>query len=99
MEKLKQRWGITSNFQILVILFVFSITGTTSLYISRPLIVFLGIHPEILPSVLYWILFVIVSLIVYQFLLLFFGWIFGQFNFFKNIVLKMLQRLSFSKKK
>lgn len=92
MQKLKQRWGITSNFQIVVILLVFSITGTSSLYVSRPLIVFLGIHPEKLHLVLYWVLFVLVSLIVYQFLLLFFGWVFGQFTFFWAIVKKMLNR-------
>lgn len=93
MQKLKQRWGITSNFQVVIILLVFSITGTSSLYVSRPLIVFLGIHPEKLPPVLYWILFVLVSLIVYQFMLLFFGWVFGQFSFFWNIVRKMLIRM------
>ncbi len=93
MEKLKQRWGIKSNFQIFVILWVFSITGTSSLYVSRPLIKLLGIHPEKLAPVLYWILFIVVSLIVYQFLLLFFGWLFGQFDFFWNIVKKMLKRL------
>lgn len=93
MQKLKQRWGITSNFQVVIILLVFSITGTSSLYVSRPLIVLLGIHPEKLPPVLYWILFVLVSLIVYQFMLLFFGWVFGQFSFFWNIVRKMLIRM------
>ena len=37
MKKLKERWGITSNFQIAIIFIVFGITGTTSAYISGPL--------------------------------------------------------------
>ena len=82
MEKLKQRWGIQSNFQVFVILFVFSITGSSSLYVSRPLIKALGIHPDNLPVVIYWFLFILISVISYQFLLLVFGWIFGQFDFF-----------------
>lgn len=97
MNKLKQRWGITSNFQIFVILWVFSITGTSSLYVSRPLIKLLGIHPEKLSPILYWIFFVLVSLVVYQFLLLIFGWIFGQFDFFWQIVRRMLKRLGIIK--
>lgn len=97
MHKLKQRWGITSNFQIFVILLVFSITGTSSLYVSRPIILFLGIHPEKLHPFLYWTLFILVSLIVYQFLLLFFGWLFGQFHFFWNIVKKMFKRMKLLK--
>ena len=94
MEKLKQRWGIKSNFQVFIILFVFSITGSSSLYVSRPLIKVLGIHPDNLPIVLYWLFFVLISLISYQFLLLIFGWIFGQFDFFwHKMVKKMLIRI------
>ena len=36
-KKLKERWGITSNFQIVIIFIVFGITGTVSAYISGPL--------------------------------------------------------------
>ena len=97
MNKLKARWGITSNFQILIILVVFSITGSTSLYVSRPVIKFLGITKENLHPILYWILFVLVSLIAYQFLLIFFGWLFGQYNFFFGIVKKFLKRIGFKR--
>ena len=37
MKKLKKRWGITSNFQIVIIFIVFAITGSTSALISGPL--------------------------------------------------------------
>ena len=37
LKKLKERWGITSNFQIVIIFIVFGITGTVSAYISGPL--------------------------------------------------------------
>ena len=37
MKKLKERWGITSNFQIIIIFIVFGITGSVSAVISGPL--------------------------------------------------------------
>ena len=37
MKKLKERWGITSNLQIVIIFIVFGITGSVSAYISGPL--------------------------------------------------------------
>ena len=37
MKTLRERWGIKSNFQILIIFVVFGITGTTSAFISGPL--------------------------------------------------------------
>ena len=38
MEKLKKRWNLTSNWQVLVILLVFSITGYSSLLIAKPVL-------------------------------------------------------------
>lgn len=93
MSKLKERWGITSNFQILLIIIIFSITGSASLYVSKPIIKYLGITKENLHIVAYWILYVLLSFIAYQFLLLLFGWLFGQFAFFWNIEKKMIRRL------
>lgn len=93
MEKLKKRWGITSNFQIAIIFLVFSITGSASLYVARPIIKQLGITKENLPTVLYWVLFVLISFISYQIMLVLFGWLFGQFNFFWNMEKKMIRRL------
>ena len=37
MKTLRERWGIKSNFQILIIFVVFGITGTTSALISGPI--------------------------------------------------------------
>ena len=41
MKKLKEKWGIKSNFQLVIILIVFAITGSTSAAISGPTIDFL----------------------------------------------------------
>ena len=44
LEKIKKRWGISSNFQILKIFIVFGITGSTAAWVSEPLCNFLGIN-------------------------------------------------------
>ena len=93
MEKLKARWGIESNFQIIVIFIVFAITGSSSLYVSKPILNFVGITKDTLPIVLYYILKILIVFPVYQILLVFFGFISGQFTFFWNFEKKMLSRL------
>ena len=92
MEKLKQRWGITSNWQVVIIFIVFGITGSTAVKIGKPVIEFLGITPD-LGGFIYWTLRVLVVFPLYQVLLVFFGWLFGQFNFFWNMEKKMLSRM------
>jgi len=44
MNKLKQRWGIDSNFQIIVILIVFALTGSSAAILAGPVCDFFGIY-------------------------------------------------------
>ncbi len=93
MKKLKERWGITSNFQLVIIFIVFSVTGSASIYISRPAIKALGITKENLHWALYWPLFIITAFICYQIMLVVIGTLFGQRKFFWNFEKKTLRRL------
>jgi hypothetical protein len=76
---------------------VFAITGSSSVVIGRPVIKLIGITQENLHPFLYWILFVTISLVFYQILLVLLGWVFGQFQFFWNFEKKMLRRFGFGK--
>lgn len=98
MEKLKERWGISSNFQVIVIIVVFAVTGSTSVYITKPLLGLLGIAKENFDfSFWYYFLKILLVFPCYQVLLVFFGWLFGQFQFFWNFEKKMLSRLGFKR--
>ncbi len=97
MNKLKQRWGIESNFQIFLILIVFAITGSTSAKLAGPLCDLLGIYKETSSFYWYWFARIVFIFPIYQVLLVFFGWLFGQFQFFWEFEKKMLGRLGFSK--
>ncbi|RZN83354.1 MAG: diacylglyceryl transferase [Winogradskyella sp.] len=95
MKKLKQRWGIESNFQLFIILLVFSLNGSLSLFFAKPILTFLGITIETLNPILFWALRILVVFIVYQFLLVALGALFGQYKFFWKFEKKMLSRIGF----
>ena len=52
MKKLKERWGIHSNFQVIVILVVFAVTGSTASVIGKPILSYLNITSETFNPVL-----------------------------------------------
>lgn len=91
MEKLKKRWGITSNFQLVVIFIVFAVTGSTSAYLSKPVLAWMGVTKDVLSLWLYYPLYIILIFPIYQVLLVFFGFISGQFKFFWAFEKKMLK--------
>jgi len=97
VNKLKKRWNVTSNWQIAIILIVFSITGSAATFIGKPILNFLDITQENFHSVLYWSIRILLLFVVYQFMLVFFGWLFGQFQFFWNFEKKMLRRIGFKR--
>lgn len=91
VEKLKERWGVVSGWQVLAILLVFACTGMTSLYVKKGLYLIAGITDETIA----WVRIsyrIFATFIAYQVLLLGFGWLFGQFKFFWEFEKKMIGR-------
>ena len=91
-KKLEKKWILDYKWEMIRVFMVFAITGSSSLFVGRPIIKILGITKENLNPMLYWILFIIIGLIFYQILLVSFGWLFGQFKFFWEFEKKMLRR-------
>lgn len=96
-EKLKNKWVLEYRWEMIRVFIVFAITGSTSAYIGKPILLLLGITKENLNPVVYWLLFIIIGLIFYQILLVSFGWLFGQFQFFWEFEKKMLKRFGFKR--
>ncbi|MDT0644052.1 diacylglyceryl transferase [Zunongwangia sp. F363] len=97
MKKLKERWDISSNWQMLAIFLVFAVTGSTSARLAGPLVELLGLYRESSHWLLYWTLRILIIFPIYQVLLVGFGWLFGQFNFFWAFEKKMLYRMGLGK--
>lgn len=98
MQKLKEKWGISNNFQLIVIFIVFAITGSSSVYVAKPFLSLIGLDKgnfsaEWWGSVFYWILRILLIFPFYQVLLVIYGWLFGQFKFFWAFEKKMLSRM------
>ncbi len=92
MKKLKLRWGITSNFQLIIIFIVFAITGSLSAYLSKPFTNWIGLTKENL-GIAYLPIRLVAIFPIYQVLLVVTGSLFGQFTFFWWFEKKMLRSL------
>lgn len=91
-KKLENKWVVQYRWEMIRIFIVFAITGSSSVFVGRPIIKLLGITHENLNPFIYWILFIFISLVFYQILLVVYGWLFGQFKFFWAFEKKMLSR-------
>jgi len=91
LKNIKDRWGIESNFQFIIIFIVFGITGSTSLFISGPILDFINLEELITVNWLYWPIRIIIIFPIYQLLLIVIGTLFGEFNFFKNFIRKIFR--------
>ena len=90
-NKLEKKWTVTYKWELIRIFLVFTLTGSSSVFIGRPIIKLLGITQANL-GVFYWFLNIALCILFYQILLVTFGWLFGQFAFFWEFEKKMLRR-------
>ena|SRR5688572_979710 len=91
MERLRQRWELKSLWQVIVILIVFACTGFSVLFIKRPILHFLAGDEgdTVTASILYYIF----ILPLYNLLLLAWGFVFGQFEFFWKFEARFFKRI------
>ena len=91
LDKLKNRWKVNSIFQVVIILLVFALTGTTVMLLKKPVLNALfpaGDHP-LWFSIMYYIL----ILPIYNIVLLIYGALLGQFSFFWNFEKRFINRI------
>ena len=91
-EKLKNKWEVKNNSQFWLIMFIFSIAGSSTLFVKKPVFELLGIDNDtswwfIVP------LYIIIVTPAYFVILLSYGTIFGQFRFFWEFEKKIFSRV------
>ncbi len=100
--RLKNKWGVESNSQFILIFIVFGITGSLCVRLANPVLEFLNINNNFfkdlfLGDILYWTIRVVIVFPLYQLLLLVIGTLFLQFKFFWNFEKKILCRIGFKR--
>ena len=99
-DKLKKRWAIDSNFQLLIIFIVFGITGSLSVVVTTPILDFFDFKKQnfedyFLGYFFYYIIKFIAIFPIYNVLLTLIATLFLQFNFFWNFQKKMFAKIGF----
>ena len=56
-NKLENKWEVNYRWEMIRIFLVFAFTGTSSVFVGRPILVLIGITKENLNSFLYWIIY------------------------------------------
>ena len=98
IEKLKQRWEVKSNLQLVIICVVFALTGWSALKLRELVFPLLGVDDStpVWQKIIIWLL---VIFPFYYVFLLFYGFIFGQFDFFWKFAKKTFGRFRRIKQK
>nr|WP_297917862.1 DUF6787 family protein [uncultured Allomuricauda sp.] len=92
-KKLAHKWPVAQRWEMIAIFIVFAITGSISGKLAGPFTEFLGIQRENVSGWIFWTARIVLIFPIYQVLLILFGWLFGQFQFFWNFEKKMLKRM------
>lgn len=91
LQKLKDRWNISTNIQLVVIITAFALTGSSSVYVSEKIksaIGQLGLFNDFWLTIVKWV-FIVTP--VYLVLLVTIGSLLGQRTFFVAFAKKMLK--------
>lgn len=97
ISKIKDKWGIESNWQFLIINIVFAISGSLTVYIRKPIFQLFGIDQST-PLVLRIILYLIIVTPAYFVILIIVATLLGQFRFFWKFERRIFSRFRVRRK-
>ncbi len=90
-KRLKKKWEVESNLQLILIFIVFSISGSGALLVRKLVFHLVDYTPD-WPFWLTAIVYILTIVPAYQIMLMIFGTLFGQFTFFWKFEKKLLRR-------
>ena len=97
INRLKEKWKVKNSGQFVLILIAFALTGSTVIIIKKPVVDYFTIDGE--KSTIFTIVYLICILPIYNIILLLYGSLLGQFDFFCNYEKKMIGRFRRKKRK
>lgn len=93
----RERWGCQSNWQVIMIFIVFSITGSMAVALAHPVVHLFGLSRETTNPWIFWPIRIAIIFPIYQVLLVVVGSLLGQHQFFFRYAKKILKRLGISR--
>ena len=93
LYRLKDKWGLQSMVQVVAVLAVFTLTGSTVVWIRKILFATIGFD-DATPFWLKTITYLLFVMPFYQLLLLGYGFLLGQFSFFWEKEKKLVRRIA-----
>ena len=97
IQNLIKKFNAKSKVHLLVIFFVFGLSGSFSLWISSPVMAALDLKNILNNYPLYLLFRVLIIIPIYQLILLVFASIFGEFQYFWKFEKKFLKRIKIIK--
>ncbi|MBT8258352.1 MAG: hypothetical protein KJO49_07765 [Bacteroidia bacterium] len=99
---LETRWKVKQRWHVIRIFIVFAITGSMSLIVTRPIFELIGfVKPNFDMNgwtlVLYYVAKFLLIMPFYTLLLVFFGWVLREYDFFLKFAIKMANRFGLKK--
>ncbi len=88
LTRLQDKWELNSIRQVIIVLIVFGLTGTTIAMTKLFFMSFFGLEH------INFILKILIGILAYQVLILIYGTLFGQFRFFWNKEKKLVMAIS-----
>ncbi len=92
INRLQEKWQIPTRKDMYIILLVFAISGSLSMFLSKPILTFFEIDRNKLGELKFWPLRILVMFVSYYIVLITVGTILGQHTFFKKFALKTIYR-------
>jgi len=87
----QERWKLKNIRQVMIILIIFTCAGFTILFLKKPVLEILDPGGD---NLWFDVLYFILIWPIYNLVLLFYGFIFGQFSFFWEFEKKMFRRIT-----
>ena len=97
IQNLIDKFNAKSKMHLFVIFLIFGLSGSLSLWVSSPIMLFLDLKDTLDNLVLYTFLRILIIIPIYQLILIIIATLFGEFEYFWRFEKKILKRIKIIK--
>ena len=89
LSKLQEKWKLNSIFQVIMVLIIFTLGGSTCAYLGRKLMPLIGLDK----GVAYWVVYILIVTVLWPACVLIYSILLGQYPFFRKYLSQMGRRM------